>query len=491
MLNNSEDIIPFDIAWQQLQPALDAEAKRREKRKRRFVFFWFIIATIGLGGGFVVWNSGEQMANEQRAKCKRQVEQMAKGKMQKANVERVNEQMAKMQRAKGKLENEQMANVQSAKGKMQNANVEMANEQMANDKMQKNQNVIVKNAMQIVKANKQIDITTRRSNITSKISLNNNLPTLRKPLHTLRLSDSRVANKEPNPSIGFSKADSKKIENVDNKPQIIAPQNQNNNVKTSIKKLENTIKKLPEDSIENKKTAAAISNQNIAINNQKPKTLASKTKNYHYGLQWNVPIGEGANYLDINAQQQPLAILIPTIWMSKNLGNKHSIELQFTPFAQYFLNNKTVVNNNDFNTIIQTGSQLNNAAIENRYTEKLTYNKLFTIEAGLFYNYKLSNKIKLGTGIGFNWLQSAILQSKVTKNGSIITQNSVFGIDKSDAQFANLHSSFLMGKLQAMYQFKKLHFGLSLSVPITNIFDATIQYNTNVNANILIKFSIK
>ena len=53
-INNKsiQPFIDFETAWAGLKPELDAEAKRREKRKRRFIIFWFLLAVIGLGGGF-------------------------------------------------------------------------------------------------------------------------------------------------------------------------------------------------------------------------------------------------------------------------------------------------------------------------------------------------------------------------------------------------------------------------------------------------------
>jgi hypothetical protein len=206
---------------------------------------------------------------------------------------------------------------------------------------------------------------------------------------------------------------------------------------------------------------------------------------------WNAPVFQGSNFFDINAVKQPTTLLIPSIWVSKHFGKKHSVQLQINPYAQYFLNNKAVLHYNVYTTTVQTGSQLNNKPDDNTYIETISYNKLISFEAGLLYNYQLSNKIKIGAGISNNWLQGALMQNKIVKNYNTTTRDSLYGIDKNDTEWNNIQSSFMLGKIEVQYQIKKLHIGISCSKPIDNILGEAEQSKTHINTHLFIRWKLK
>jgi hypothetical protein len=236
-----------------------------------------------------------------------------------------------------------------------------------------------------------------------------------------------------------------------------------------------------------KTSSTKQSNNQLQTPNPKQK---KETRNV-FGLQWNFPVLKGVNYFDINTVKQPATLLIPTVWISKKIGKKHSVQFQLNPYSQYFVNNKAIVSNDVYIIKVQSGSQLNNKPDDIVYSETVSFNKLISIEASLLYNYQLTNKIKLGVGISNNWLQGALLQNKIVKNNSLVTRDSLYGINKQDKEWSNLQSTFMLGKFEVMYQLKKFNMGLCFSKPISNIFSTNVQSKTPINTNLFLRWRFK
>ena len=91
MQNNNENIndttpsLPFDDVWADLKPALDKEAARREKRKKRFIIFWFTFIAISVSGGLLMVNG--KKGNSEKLIVKSEALNKSKFKSQNQRVE--------------------------------------------------------------------------------------------------------------------------------------------------------------------------------------------------------------------------------------------------------------------------------------------------------------------------------------------------------------------------------------------------------------------
>ena len=182
-----------------------------------------------------------------------------------------------------------------------------------------------------------------------------------------------------------------------------------------------------------------------------------------------MPIHTGINYLDVNAKRQPLSMVIPQVFISKQLSKKSSLLIAAKPYSQYYLNNGAVLSSGNYNVTIQQGSTQNSKAKQYTYQETVGINKLIAIQATLLYQYQLTDKIKIGVGIANNWLESTIIEKKVIVNNATVTSDSLYGIDKTGKEWKQLKPTFLLGKLDVGYQYKKLVFGATESTPLGNI----------------------
>lgn len=228
-----------------------------------------------------------------------------------------------------------------------------------------------------------------------------------------------------------------------------------------------------------------------AIVTSKTSPKSTKVGLFHIGLQLNVPVEASANSLDVNGKRQPLSLLVPQVFITKNLSKKQRLLLAFNPYSQYYLDNKHVISNNNYNVTIQHGANEDNLPQQVAYSEQVSINKLISMEATLMYQYQLSDRIKIGLGVSNNWLQSAVIANRVFKNNTIIAHDSIFGIDKSSREWDLLKSSFAVGKLEMGYQYKKMEIGAVVSKPISNISSNTFTNKAPLNTNLFIRFFLK
>lgn len=223
------------------------------------------------------------------------------------------------------------------------------------------------------------------------------------------------------------------------------------------------------------------------------KTTPKHTKvgQFRIGLQLNVPVDDAANSLDVNGKRQPLSLLIPQVYITANLSKKQRLLLAFNPYSQYYMDNKHVISNNNYNVTIQHGSNENNLPQQVAYSEQVSINKLISLEATLMYQYQLSDRVRIGLGVSNNWLQSAVIANRVFKNNSMVTHDSIFGIDKSSREWDLMKSSFAIGKLEMGYQYKKMEIGAVISKPISSISSNAFTNKAPINTNLFIRFFLK
>ena len=438
--NGMPPFISFDKAWAGLKPELDAEAKRREKRKKRFIIFWISLIAIGLGGGFVLYNNGNKTTNN--------VEQniAKREKLSDAAIENNKHQLTTIKQGnptKNDVSENSFIKPEILK-REQNSHVNKQVENIDTRKTESKKQFVSRkaNTFEIIKIYTNINQYKKDNNLTATISIATKHPA--------------INNNTSNESIAS---------------------NATNTIDSTLRTKDSVATKVAITSNENKLKKA--SNQ------------LKKTNNIHYGLQWNVPVQDGVNSLDINASKQPATLFIPQVWVSKNIGKKSSLLLSFNPNSQYYFNNKAVVDNSKFDIIIHQGSQAGIKPETIVYTETTAFNKLISIEAALMYQYQLSSKIKIGLGISSNWIQGALLQNKVIRNFKQVTRDSLYGVNKDMAAWSYLNSSFMLGKFDFAYKIKKLELGICFSTPVTSIFKTSHPYNSPINTNLFLRWTIR
>ena len=466
---NTETTVPFisfEKAWAGLKPDLDAEAARRKKRKRRVIFFWFTGIVIGLGFGVYIFeNNG---TSPHFLAHKKTMESSANSKIESTSSKNLN--------------------VVASKTASENIK-EKAIFSDANSGTK-----IIEQSNKAAMLQESVgDIETRISTIGSKkVKALKDVNDIGQHFLKVKSSKNTALNK-PNDN---DLIESKKTQQAKQKSEIKTIAQKLDNGETDIIEINASnsivVAKNSADSVKNiGDTAVTKSSIAKTPTSTSKKGETKKTKTIAYGLQWNLPTQAGVNFLDVNTVNKPATLLIPQLLISKQLNKKQSLVFGFNPYAQYYLNNKAVVDFAKYDAIVYSGSQSNTTKPEEiTYSEATAFNKLISIEASLMYQYQISSKIKVGLGIGNNWVQAALMQNKVVKNGSLITRDSLYGIDKNDKDFIHLKPSFLVGKFEVEYNIKRFDIGLCFSKPISSPFDNK-EYKTPINTNLFVRWMIK
>ena len=89
------------------------------------------------------------------------------------------------------------------------------------------------------------------------------------------------------------------------------------------------------------------------------------------------------------------------------------------------------------------------------------------------------------------WTQGVLMQHKVIKNYSITTTDNLYGVDKSSSEWKSMNASFMLGKLEALYQFKKFAAGFNVSTPIKDLFAQKVENVPTTNTNLFIRYTIR
>jgi hypothetical protein len=462
--NGQIPIIDFDKAWAGLKPALDAEAKRREKRKRRFIIFWFTLLAICIGGGIFIGNKQLKTNNEQKAIA----DQVSVSNKKQLSYDTKVIDIDRNRDVKERL--------------VEDKNVRFTGK---DDKIEDKSEVAIGKRDKVVEKNKELVSNSKKGITESKKVVAKSKKGIADNKKGITKREKGIAESEK----GI--ADNMKI--VSNNKPIETVRNENITTNSHYTKSTNTDSLLVQKDSNNTNISTTIANTAVTntVANKAKTTAINKQQQWHYGLQWNMPLLQGVNYLDINTQNQPTTLLIPTLWIKKAFGKKHSVALQINPYAQYYLNNKAQLSYDIYTISIQSGSQLDTKPQDIIYTETINYNKTISIEASLIYTYQISNKLQIGLGMGNNWLQGALMQNKVVRNNNQITRDSLYGINKQDKEWNNLKPTFLVGKLQAEYQLSRFNVGISFSKAVGNVFGQNVVNKTPINTNLFIKWNIK
>ncbi len=231
-------------------------------------------------------------------------------------------------------------------------------------------------------------------------------------------------------------------------------------------------------------TNEKIETGNYVTKNQKLETK----KELQYGLQWNIPFTKNVNFLNINRANNPAVVFIPSVYVKKPFGKKSSVELYFNPYSTHYINNKTVMQQNNYNITIAQGTRV----VTNTYTETNAVNKLTSVELGFFYGYNVSKRLMVRAGVSNNWSNWAMLNTTVLRNGSEVTLDTLYSISKTSPipMWGNINPTFVLGKLDVLYSFNKLEVGVNFTTPLKPLTNLPND-NTPINTNLFMRWRLK
>lgn len=237
-----------------------------------------------------------------------------------------------------------------------------------------------------------------------------------------------------------------------------------------------------------KKTTAPVTKNVHAVTTTIKVPKPKYDNSLHYGLQWNILLPQANSYLDYKAKQQPLTIVVPEFWVSKAISHKSELSVQLNPFSQYTLNSNNVLETNKYPVTIMQGSGQSTTV---NYVQTRSLVKSMGIELTAKYTYKISNKLNVSLGIGNNWVNAAVINDRITSKGEIAVRDSLYGIAKSFKEWDYLKSSFLVGRLEALYKLNNFQVGVAFLKPLGNIYTFDNNQNNPVNGRLVLRWMIK
>ena len=437
-------------AWKNMQKILDEEMPTNEKRKKRFAFFW-LMGLMLLGGGiYVLYRSND--------------------------VSKINNSIAKIDDSKP-----DKSSTNNSKSTIDNANI-------------KNDNTIVNSEQKnvvTIQDNNINSVAFKSTELASNAGKNNRLIITRTKIKQIRIGSEKEIKNQNNEDEFYTQS----TPQINILKKMAAKQNvtTNTDISSKINNMRSSSAFVAASNIEPDKkqqtniveniTKATASNQVIKV--PQPKLI----KSIHYGLQWNVLLPQSNSYLDYNAKSQPLSVIIPEFWVSKDLSRKSEIALQVNPYSQYTLRSNNLLASKDYVVSVSQGSNQNPATTT--YVQTRSLLKAMGLELTAKYTYKLSDKFSIAIGLGNTWLNAAVVNDKVVSQEGKLSHDSIYGIAKGFNDWNYLKSSIIVGRFEMLYQFKKLQAGLAFVKPLGNIYSFSNSNSNPVNARLVLRWRIK
>jgi hypothetical protein len=220
-----------------------------------------------------------------------------------------------------------------------------------------------------------------------------------------------------------------------------------------------------------------------AIAQQPITNKGSSSWSFHAGLQWDLPVpiyGTRDYFTGTNGQQNGYTLLVPGVWGSAILKERHELLLQVGFFSQYYGANHVLTDSAGTGT---PGDSLL------RFTTQLV--KTGGLAAGLQYQYHLGVRWVLGAGIEYHVQSAALLRQKtiVKSSGGVISDESI-GVKQSDSLAQNLPASFWAGRLEVGYNIQQWRVGIALQAPLSGIYHTASGALQPLNLQLFVRWRL-
>ncbi|MDQ6480289.1 hypothetical protein [Dyadobacter sp. LHD-138] len=200
-------------------------------------------------------------------------------------------------------------------------------------------------------------------------------------------------------------------------------------------------------------------------------------KTLHAGLEWNVTAAlNNTQYIftATDSTNKPYMLLIPGIWLSKDLTENQSLTLSFYANQAYFGGLKRIrridadsVFHNNINLIKATG-----------------------INLSLQYNYRFISKLGISAGISYSPLRSALAQNEEENyQGKIISGSKL--VLKKDNMDQYMKTNLFVVKTGLTFTPGRYQFGINLLIPLSNLSITPTSSLKTMNGQLFFRFRIK
>lgn len=439
----SQPSFPAKEAWQNMQEILNKEMPVNEKRKKRLVFFWFVGLLLMGGGTFVSINNSIENKNNIAATTNNTINNSSNFSTQnKPEATQKNIRSTNIEDFNTSTKND----VAKAIKTLENANYSSIAP-----------NTIDRRIENKYRSNKS-DLTKTTSYLFTDAESYNDITKMK-----IVKGDFVAYN--------YSNNQANSTTSISNIATIVT----NNNLDETNK---NETANLSVKTTENK-------NETAVIKVPKPKF----NKALQYGLQWNIALPQANNYLDYKAKNQPLTIAIPEFWVSKRISPKSEISLQLNPFAQYNLTSNNLLISNNYPVTVTQGSGQNQTTTN--YVQSRSLVKAMGVELTAKYAYSINDKFSVAIGLGNNWLNAAVVNEKIKGNSDKIVRDSLYGIAKGFKDWNYLKSSFMVGRIEALYQLKNMQIGVAFLKPLGDLYTFENNNTNPINGRLVLRWKIK
>lgn len=463
--DNFQPFVPANEAWEKLKPSLDLEQKKR----RGIIWWWFtnLAIVVAIGTGVYLYNRQEKILAINNINTK---ELRANDENIKANTKKI----------ETKNNEQQQSLNQSVKKSNNKLNNSLDKRLILNN--QKNIGVENLNSAKLIK-----EKTRKISNGSRTIKVNNIVVASKKDAiipNTIDKQDVvKAENKKLNTNSEIVKTNTEILKNKNEK------QENTNEFLNNITSKETNLTPSPKpQTIDNEKqeTRNEKVNKQEIVKQKRTKKEINESKSWQYGLQWNIPFTKNVNFLNINRTNNPAIVFIPSLYVKKPFGNRSSVEFYVNPYATHYINNKTVMQQNSYNVTIAQGSRI----VYNTYTETNAANKIISTEMGLFYGYNLNKQLMLRAGLSYNWSNWAMVNTTVLRNGTDVMLDTLFSLNKGSNMWQAINPTFMLGKFDILYSFKKLEVGVNFTTPLKPLTNLPND-NTPANTNLFMRWRLR
>lgn len=212
---------------------------------------------------------------------------------------------------------------------------------------------------------------------------------------------------------------------------------------------------------------------------------------WQYGLQWKatIPFNGSKNYFTgTNNRSEPYNLLIPGIWLSTTVNNRHELMLLVKPADWYFYDKKDY--RKDTTEIIDHSDSIIKILTQRKTTTLIKTGGWY---GSLQYNYHINENWLVGAGIGYHLRVGALANQQTFKNLSdTLVSDSLYSMPKNADTDKYLASSFITGKLELAYHFNALDVGATVLLPLTDPFaDKSVNKSRPMNVQLFVRWRIK
>lgn len=198
---------------------------------------------------------------------------------------------------------------------------------------------------------------------------------------------------------------------------------------------------------------------------------------FHFGLEWSATSSfKNTKYILSGADSinRPYLLLIPGIWISKDLSEKQSFTLSFLPYQSYFGGNKLI-----------------NQKADSIFTATKNTNMIKAVGLNLSfqYNYRFYSKWAISGGVAYSKLSKALFQENLENYAGKIIPVSMVTLKKPDLSNF-IQTNVISFKTGINFNPGKYQFGANLIVPITNISATSLPMRT-LNGQVFFRFRVK